>query len=386
MARRSHRAAFLMTDQTSGPTEGLELRDRIDRYLRAAASRRDAPESCRSPATPPTAGTSASSVPTARRSVLALHAGPIDFATLPFANVAELLRADAAAGPRDPRPLRRATASWRCRISATSRCRRTSVRRRRPSTRPVSRGGRAHRAAAAARAPSWRPTATCPTGSRSTSRSSPGSSTSSSSTSSRRYRGAALSDARAGGARRGVGGDRRGARRRAARAVPSRLSQPQSDAARRHACTSSTSRTRAWDPTPTISCRCCAIRTSTSPTRARRSDRATSWRCKGRNPDGREFRRRFDLMALQRNLKALGTFGYQTITRAQSRSTSSTCREPCATRAPISRSTRASRGFASCWPRTSRSCGRLDAMDWIEFEPVHNWRVPCFDPRRTTLH
>jgi aminoglycoside/choline kinase family phosphotransferase len=27
------------------------------------------------------------------------------------------------------------------------------------------------------------------------------------------------------------------------------------------------------------------------------------------------FRRRFDLMALQRNLKALGTFGYQTITR-----------------------------------------------------------------------
>jgi aminoglycoside/choline kinase family phosphotransferase len=29
-----------------------------------------------------------------------------------------------------------------------------------------------------------------------------------------------------------------------------------------------------------------------------------------------EFRRRFDLMALQRNLKALGTFGYQTSTRA----------------------------------------------------------------------
>jgi aminoglycoside/choline kinase family phosphotransferase len=30
---------------------------------------------------------------------------------------------------------------------------------------------------------------------------------------------------------------------------------------------------------------------------------------------GAEFRRRFDLMALQRNLKALGTFGYQTTTR-----------------------------------------------------------------------
>jgi N-acetylmuramate 1-kinase len=32
-------------------------------------------------------------------------------------------------------------------------------------------------------------------------------------------------------------------------------------------------------------------------------------------PDHAEFRRRFDAMALQRNLKALGTFGYQTATR-----------------------------------------------------------------------
>jgi aminoglycoside/choline kinase family phosphotransferase len=32
--------------------------------------------------------------------------------------------------------------------------------------------------------------------------------------------------------------------------------------------------------------------------------------------DAATFRRRFDLMALQRNLKALGTFGYQTITRS----------------------------------------------------------------------
>ena len=32
----------------------------------------------------------------------------------------------------------------------------------------------------------------------------------------------------------------------------------------------------------------------------------------GRSGDDAEFRRRFDLMALQRNLKALGTFGYQT--------------------------------------------------------------------------
>jgi aminoglycoside/choline kinase family phosphotransferase len=35
-----------------------------------------------------------------------------------------------------------------------------------------------------------------------------------------------------------------------------------------------------------------------------------------RATDEGEFRRRFDLMAVQRNLKALGTFGYQTITRA----------------------------------------------------------------------
>jgi aminoglycoside/choline kinase family phosphotransferase len=31
--------------------------------------------------------------------------------------------------------------------------------------------------------------------------------------------------------------------------------------------------------------------------------------------EAREFRRRFDLMALQRNLKALGTFGFQTMSR-----------------------------------------------------------------------
>src|SRR6266446_2404628 len=34
--------------------------------------------------------------------------------------------------------------------------------------------------------------------------------------------------------------------------------------------------------------------------------------------DATEFRRRFDLMSLQRNLKALGTFGYQTMTRRNS--------------------------------------------------------------------
>jgi len=35
----------------------------------------------------------------------------------------------------------------------------------------------------------------------------------------------------------------------------------------------------------------------------------------GEGVSGEEYRRRFDVMALQRNLKALGTFGYQTTTR-----------------------------------------------------------------------
>ena len=38
----------------------------------------------------------------------------------------------------------------------------------------------------------------------------------------------------------------------------------------------------------------------------------------GRKSDEREFRQRFDVMALQRNLKALGTFGYQTTARRNS--------------------------------------------------------------------
>lgn len=38
----------------------------------------------------------------------------------------------------------------------------------------------------------------------------------------------------------------------------------------------------------------------------------------GRSHEADEFRRRFDVMALQRNLKALGTFGYQTTTRGNS--------------------------------------------------------------------
>jgi len=52
--------------------------------------------------------------------------------------------------------------------------------------------------------------------------------------------------------------------------------------------------------------------------RARRADCLFFWRSRKATAvraSDEEFRRRFDLMALQRNLKALGTFGYQTITR-----------------------------------------------------------------------
>ena len=40
---------------------------------------------------------------------------------------------------------------------------------------------------------------------------------------------------------------------------------------------------------------------------------------RGEATDGRSFRRRFDAMALQRNLKALGTFGYQASARGNAR-------------------------------------------------------------------
>ena len=53
--------------------------------------------------------------------------------------------------------------------------------------------------------------------------------------------------------------------------------------------------------------------------RARRAhrllSRAERARAHRRPATAAEFRRRFDLMALQRNLKALGTFGYQTTAR-----------------------------------------------------------------------
>ena len=79
--------------------------------------------------------------------------------------------------------------------------------------------------------------------------------------------------------------------------------------------TSSTFRMRGWDPTPTTSCRCCAIPTWTCRRRGRRSSLSVSLACHEDAGATAGFRRRFDLMAVQRNLKALGTFGFQATTR-----------------------------------------------------------------------
>ena len=130
------------------------------------------------------------------------------------------------------------------------------------------------------------------------------------------YRGAQIPTRERAGPARGARAHRRGARRGAARAVPPRLPQPQPDAARRAGSTSSTSRTRGWAPTPTTSRRCCATRTSTSSERAV-EDLIAYFLALERRGGARSGSSgmRFDLMALQRNLKALGTFGYQTATR-----------------------------------------------------------------------
>ena len=85
------------------------------------------------------------------------------------------------------------------------------------------------------------------------------------------YRGVLLSDEARQALRREFGGLVQTLAGGAARALPSRLPQPQPDAARRASCTSSTSRTPAWGPTPTTSCRCCA-----TPTWTCRSRRSTS--------------------------------------------------------------------------------------------------------------
>ena len=94
--------------------------------------------------------------------VLALHAGPIDFATLPFANVARAAAADAAAGAGDPRTLGRARhprAAGSRRRHAAGASRRGDAGRARGALPP---GGRAHRACCSGAAPSSRRTGYLP--------------------------------------------------------------------------------------------------------------------------------------------------------------------------------------------------------------------------------
>ena len=119
---------------------------------------------------------------------------------------------------------------------------------------------------------------------------------------------------------RGVGRHRRGTGGGAAGAVPPRLPQPQPDAARRIAVHHRFPGRPHGPRRPTTWRRCSAIPMSTC--RHFRSTSLISYfrsltrgAQAARADDDVEFRRRFDLMALQRNLKALGTFGYQTTAR-----------------------------------------------------------------------
>ena len=75
-------------------------------------------------------------------------------------------------------------------------------------------------------------------------------------------------------------------------------------------------------------------------------------------PTWPEFRRRFDLMAVQRNIKALGTFGFQAPAR-ENPPISSTCRGRCAVSGRTWKGTGGSRGSAPSSERTSKSCANM---------------------------
>jgi aminoglycoside/choline kinase family phosphotransferase len=81
-----------MTMSANGTTEGLEVRDRIDRYLQASGL--DGPGTGVVPLTGDASDRRYFRIirPDGHSVVLALHTGAIEFASLPFANVAELLR------------------------------------------------------------------------------------------------------------------------------------------------------------------------------------------------------------------------------------------------------------------------------------------------------
>ena len=73
------------------------------------------------------------------------------------------------------------------------------------------------------------------------------------------------------------------------------------------------------------------------------------------------FRDRFDLMALQRNLKALGTFGYQTTARRNPVYIQYIPRTLRYVRDNLE-AHRGSRGCATCSPPTSKSSDRLQSV------------------------
>ena len=173
------------------------------------------------------------------------------------------------------------------------------------------------------------------------------------------YRGVVIAPAAREELRAGVRTAHRRADRRAPRALPSRLPQPQPHAPSRPAlhhrlpgCADGAGYLRPRLAAARLLRRSAGAARSTSSS-------PTSSRSRGRRAREAAFRQRFDAMALQRNLKALGTFGYQTTARRNpvyiqyiprtlrtSATTSSTCR--------------GSRACGSCWPRTSRNSGRVE--------------------------
>ena len=99
------------------------------------------------------------------------------------------------------------------------------------------------------------------------------------------------------------------------RALPPRLPQPQPDAPSRSAVHHRLPGRAAWGPTPTISSRCCATPTSTSRNAPSTSSSPISSRSRVETGTESDLPRALRRNGLQRNLKALGTFGYQTTAR-----------------------------------------------------------------------
>src|SRR4029450_13879071 len=81
-----------MTTSDKQGQEGLELRDRIEHYLHENGLNVAATQVVGVTGDAPARPSFRVTPPEGHSVVLALHAGPIEFAALPFANVAELLQ------------------------------------------------------------------------------------------------------------------------------------------------------------------------------------------------------------------------------------------------------------------------------------------------------